>query len=98
MLIYRFVLFNKAFQDQKKFLHYGEINLFISASVKKLFLAAALNHIVLFTYFTILGWSNSFSNEISLIAVHGTPSSSESNLIRFNATISPVSSKKQNAW
>lgn len=39
----------------------------------------------------MLGCLSSLSKDISLIAVHGTPSSSESSLIRFKATISPVS-------
>ena len=39
------------------------------------------------TYVTTFGWTSSFSNDISRIAVDGTPSSSLSNLIFFRATI-----------
>jgi len=39
----------------------------------------------------MFGWDNSLSNAISLMAVLGIPSSSDSSLIVFKATISPES-------
>lgn len=41
------------------------------------------------TYHTIFGCCSSFNNEISLIAVEGTPSSSDSKRIFFRATNRP---------
>jgi len=38
----------------------------------------------------MFGCFNSFNKDISLMAVHGTPSSSESKRIRLRAQISPV--------